>query len=236
MALGMTQAQLADRIGVTRPHMNVIEHDGVAQPSLPTMQALERVLGPVRRERQLLEEALAQPPEHSLADIHFLDVNDLRAGLSEVVLFGELSNAGIAPMTAEERVLCITERAPDASKREVLVRVNDESLTEWNIRPGDYAIVRLCDAADVATGDVVIVTVNGQPFVKRWMWRAGKRMLESEGSDGVRFIKPTDAVTVIGVLHRSFPLQFHSRAAHLLAGMLLGALLLGIAVHFQAFA
>lgn len=228
---GISQAELARRVGMLPQVLNRILKGRVEDPGFATVARiateleipLDQLVASLNAER-----AAATPTpfddvmtgtagadlirdNRAAATLPF-EIVDFHRGMTEVPLEAEVA-AG-EPMDYSvrgETVLVPIDFAPDGAKGEFLVRARGESMIEWGIDDGDYVIVEARPNGIAASGEIVIAWYNNGMTVKRWIRKAGRKILQGSTPETTYEIGPDDTFEIKGIVRRSFKIRQHPR-------------------------
>jgi SOS-response transcriptional repressor LexA len=216
-ALRLTQEQLAERSGLRRAHIAMIETGSIAAPEVATLTALANALG------MPLQELLNGPSAHS----DLSPGNVIRDGppapepsRDGIVLTTGMRIVDANPQNVGKRIEAYVAAGhggwDDATGNEVvmlpeyllgpgdyIVQAVGESMIDEDINDGDLLIVERRPNKIATHGDLVIAWLNDGLVIKRWYRRGGKKFLESANEEmgwKPREITDADVFEIQGVV------------------------------------
>lgn len=217
--LGLTQDELADRAGISRPQLSKLENDE-ADARSATLMALAGALGVttsallgqtairVVRELHSDNEAPAKRDNRPL-----FQVIDFHEGLVEVPLWAEVACGEPMDHSVEgDTILVPAEYAADPSKNEVTVRARGDSMVEYGIKDGWYVVVERRPGGVAASGELILAwyepaegAAPGGITLKHWIRRGGKKILQGSTPETTFELQEGDIFELRGIVRRAYP-------------------------------
>lgn len=209
---GWTQDDLAEKTGISKRQISNIENG--ANTSVENVRRFAAAFG-VQSGAMMAEVPLLSPESVRLpiVDLSPAAMIDFRHGLVEEPLKAEVACGEPIDYSVDgESVLIPEEYRPNHEKGEFLVRARGESMVEFGIQDGWYAVIEPRPDGVVATGEPIIAwyePASGSGLagvtMKYWVRRSGRKILQGSTPETTFELQEGDIFRLIGIVRRAFP-------------------------------
>jgi repressor LexA len=212
---GWTQEQLAETADLSRPQVSKIESGEVPYSRSTTVERIAAALGVsvgyvISGNESVTGSVKSDVRKSNGWGLHW-EVIDPYEGLTEVPVVAEVACGEPMDYTVEgETELVRSDKAPDTTKGEFLLRARGESMIEFGVHDGDLIVVQARPGKVPANGEIVIAWYEsadraspGGITMKRWVRRGGRKMLQAGNPESPSYeVKEGDVFELKGIVRR----------------------------------